>query len=410
MKSGDRLNIEQDAQTAAIDALELGHADHERRISALESVPPPPVIPPVVTPPPVIIPPDPPAPDGRRFGCNAGYKDDTTWSPEGNHADPRYALHLAPVAKCLRFEWWRANDDVNKGGGLTDERKARVKRYVSLCNQLGSDIHYCFLLHDNEATVRWIVKYVRQNLRVGATKFFETANEVWNGGSYNSDGVDIPTGRAVYLEICRLSGWPNYWKDGNTAWFQTAAEIFSKQFKIIEDEDPGAITVLGCLTANPWWMDGVQDRMTMLPKAHGCTFYFGAGIGSNPLTNLTVDQLFAASEAKLPKEIELIEDHANASKARGMLILGYEGGPHWAIAGNKHNSHPIVWKNMNKANRDPRMVPLCERIAAAAEKAGYIRLNWYNYMTLYDVHGSWGLGENLDTITTNPKYRFAAGL
>lgn len=392
--AGQQLSDEQARQDAVLDALELGHADHERRLQALEDAQAPtdPVDPPD--------PPTPGVPGTRRFGCNVGFEHGKDWTPD-KPTLPGYEDALKPVARTLRFmDWWDTNDDLNAGGGITDAQKAMLDEQIDLCNRLGSHMYLCLLFHDSGDIINYKINRVKQRLNPNLTLYVEWANEPWNGKSTN-----------VARELIRLAGGAEL---GEDAFFDAWAKQVNNAYIVVKYAMPEAVTLLGCLTANPWVTKQLHKPGRVNPAyldGHALTFYFGSGLGGTPNPGTTVDQILASADAKITdKEIPRIQEHAAYSKSLGLRVVGYEGGPHFTIDPKLHTSHANVWRNMNQANRDPRIVPLCDRVARAAEAAGYEQLCWYTYLSLYDQWGSWGLGEDLNTIETNPKYRYAAGV
>lgn len=338
-----------------------------------------------------------PTPGTRRFGCNIGYKTHKDWSPD-KPGHPDYAKIISPFG-CYRYmDWWQTNDDLNAGGGMTQAQRDILDRQIDLCNANAADMYLCLLFHDSDSTIFYKVARCRDMLRPGLKLYVEWINEPWNLGTN------------VSKEIQRLSGVASYGGGANLAFFDVWAKYASHAFVVAKDAWPDCVTVLGCLTANPWVAEKVEERLTTKPDAHGLTFYFGSGLGGTPSTSTTVDDILASAQDKIiGKEIPRIKEHAAYSKSLGRRIVGYEGGPHFTIDPKLHESHKYVWQAMNQSNRDPRIIPLCDSVATVAEDAGYETLCWFNLCTLYDQWGSWGLLESLDNLNT-PKYRYAAGI
>jgi len=366
------------------------------RLDDLGGVPPVDPVPDPVTPAPNPVTPA-PIPGTRRFGCNIGYKVDKSWSPD-KPDHPNYAKIVAPFG-CYRFmDWWKTNDDLNKGGGINDAQKAMLDRQINLCNENNADMYLCLLYHDSDTTIFYKVARCRDGLRHGLNLYVEWINEPWNLGTN------------VSKEIQWLSGVSSYGGGANLAFFDVWARYASNAFKIAKEAYPACVTVLGCLTANRWVAEKVEERLTTKPDAHGLTFYFGSGLGGTPSTTTSVDDILAGAADKIQdKELPRIRDHARWSKSIGRRIVGYEGGPHLTLDPNLHTSHNRVWQAMNQANRDPRIIPLIESVVRVAEAEGYERLFWFNLTTLYDQWGSWGLCESLDD-TNTAKYRYGAGI
>ncbi len=357
-----------------------------------------------------------PAPGTHSFGCGVGmktYRDYSTDRPTGpwrdtdvtgweGELDIEYVDTLKAIVQGnpIRFmDAWRTNGDLNRNGGISDGQRQMLDRQIELCNACGSDFYGNILFYDSRATIEYKVGRVRQRLNPDRERYWEWINEPWNLGTN------------VSKEIQRLSGRERFGGGADLAYFDVWAAHNSDALRIVKDADPDCITVLGCHTANPWVAEKVEDRMTFKPDAHGLTAYFGSGLGGTPNPDTTVDDILTASAAKIEsKEIPRMIASIAFAKSLGRQTIAYEGGPHYTLKAELHESHRGVWQAMNQANRDPRIIPLIERVDSAWFAAGGGKSIKYTYLSLYGPWGAFGLGEKLNTIRQSVKYRHAAGV
>jgi len=339
-----------------------------------------------------------PAPDteggagDRSFGCNVGFYQHKDWSPD-KPDDPRYAGLLKPVGHTIRtMDWDRVNDYVDES---YDE--AKLDKQIALAVACDADFYLCLRYYDGLEEITAKVRRIREGIGPDKTLYVEWVNEPWNPAF------------ATYKEIKSITGQDL----GGDMFFDLWANRAEHAFMVAKQTDPTCKTVLGCQTANPWVAKQVEKRLDpdVEPDMHGLTWYFGAGIGGTPRPDLDATDILEHADAKLEnKEIPRVRDHIAYSKSIGREVIGYEGGSHFTIDPRLHESHKGVWRAMNEANRDPRILELYRDMVAAWKDAGGGPMLHYNFLSIYDKWGSWGLGESLDTITQSTKYRYAAGL
>lgn len=400
--AGQQLSDEQARQDAVLDALELGHADHERRLKALENAPPP-EVPPEPPENPAPNPPPPGTDPGDRWGINLGKPQDPNkpWRVDTpldgfGEINMAYQAVLYPVAHTIRFmDKNRINDDLNPPAW--DEWEDALAWQVKLCNACAG--HFWLNTHYrmNADMVKRTTAFVRANLSPALKTLVGWANEPWIG-----DQTDV--GRQIKADTGA--------ELGADAFFDFWARRMRETFAAAKSADPGCITVMETQTASTWVTGKLHDRIDDY-DAIGVTCYYGPGLGNTPPNTISLDGLFQMSEAKLVnKEIPRLRDQLDFCAAHGKLAVSYEGGNHYALPVWQRSGREQVVQAMIDAQRDPRINTLYGRLLDVwnSHPAATKHRCHYNFIEQWTEHGAWGLGESLDTIIQSPKYRYAAGV
>jgi len=395
------------------------HVEAANRLNTLEAlhngttppvVVPPIVIPPVVVPPPITEP-EPPTTDVRTLGIQTDFvgrdwADPVKWITDRPYLndgdgplDPEYVRLMTPIADTIRYlNWYRTNDDMtaytsldqmNKNGD--DTWRGMLNKQVDLANAVGADFWFNVPFDAQPSFTRAAVALIREGLRPEQEIIIEWSNENWNSGM------------GTYKRIRQITG-----EDlGGDAFFQFWADRCTVAFTSARQADPDVICTVAGQTANSWVVQQVYKRVTVPVDATALTFYIGSGSGTwEGVTN--TDQLIDACIAEWNgREKREMRRHFAWADGKGLPTFGYEGGQH--IVARYVNGEPVPWQvDLAIAAQDnPRITAMMDIPLDEFLRLGGTRPVVFDFLSIYNKHGAWGLGRDLGRLETNRKYQWA---
>ncbi|MCI0587488.1 MAG: BACON domain-containing protein [Planctomycetes bacterium] len=315
------------------------------------------------------------------------------------------------TAKVLRFMGWQGTNDsaqvdwpdralpsLQTQGG---PKGVALEHMIALANRLKADPWFCMPHQATDAYVAQFATLVRDHLDPDLKVHVEYSNETWNSVFDQTDW-------------CRQQGLalglgPDPFFAGLRFYSQRAVQVFGIWSAVFGSNDR-LVRVLGGQNANPAAGAEVMDWQGASASADALAVapYFGNDLGGPAICEetaaLTVPALLAACQSHLAVVFDdVLANQANAA-ARGLDLLGYEGGQHLSGFGGCETSGPLNLL-FDLANRDPGMYLLYLQLLDGWRTLGGKTLVAFASMSRYTQFGRWGLLEWHDQDpATAPKY------
>ncbi len=357
---------------------------------------------------------------------------------------PRFLEGIKPFAAIRQFGNQKTNGnpqvhwaDRTKPTAVFQDTDAgvAVEYMVQLSNVTHTDPWFCIPPRADDDYVRNFARTVFALLDADRKVYVELGNEIWNESPpYGDDG------RFMAAEARRLKIPLNGDDDTSDMTLRLRYqvyrsrqifEIFKNEMKTLKIDTRRLVRVLASqsvfldrirFTLDYKFPDGSlgyqhADALAVAP-------YF-AGLWSDKEAELaentwTVDQILDYAEcsvadpghapakcAKIPFEpiAKAIRGDWELAKARGLRLLGYEGGQHMVA----WNGHPSFIEKLATVNRSPRMKAIYTTYLNTWRDNGGELLFLLGYVQTFGKHGYWGILERQDQpLPETPK--FAAAL
>lgn len=328
---------------------------------------------------------------------------------------PQFLERLSPFA-VIRFMKWQRIDDPEQSqlewsdratpssaSQATPRRGVALEYVARLANELRAD-PWVHVPHEaSDDYVRRMATLLRDALAPDRRVYLEYSNEIWNAVQPAIRTYTQARGLALGLSTT-----------GPEAALRFQAQRSVEVFRIFEDvfgSTKRLIRVLASQHASTGRTTTVLDWQEAYKHADALAVapYFGYQLGlpanASKTTQLTVDQMVDEAERLLAANRPITDAQVALAKARGLELIGYEGGQHLAaVAEAVHN--PALVALLAAANRHPRMKDLYVKDLAGWRDAGGRLFVAFNFIEHHKKSGSWGVIEWHDQdLATAPKYQ-----
>lgn len=395
--AGQQLSDEQARQDAVLDALELGHADHERRLKALEDAQTPtdPTDPTDPGPGPVI---PPPAGGLKRFLVNLGFVGRSNGTHPDNPTLPGYADLLGDIAGVIRpMNANRINDYMRVVNGIDEPHYYEQQTWrqalmwqAKLCNDCAADFYFNLPFHASDAFVREAVAFIRSLLDPSLSIWVAWCNEVWNGNA------------APYREVKAITGH-GMGGGEDLVFFDYWAGRLDDVFGAARAADPSCIRVVETKTSREGtWITGkLHQRLRSNYEAVAVTNYFSPD-ADDLREGMTADEVFeSAREHWRNDELVWQREGIKWATDRGKMAIAYEGGQHFVDYEHRTN----LVKTLEACQHDPRMAQMYRDVVAEFDAAGATMASQFEWIGWWDQHGYWGVAPTLAQVPGSLKYK-----
>jgi hypothetical protein len=331
---------------------------------------------------------------------------------------PLFLERLAPFGVLRSMQWQNINFNplVHWADRSTPstysqgtERGVCHEYLVALANKTKKAVWYCIPHLANDDYVRQAARFVAENQHPDVPAFIEYSNEVWN--------ADFPAFHHAKAQGL-AAGLASLEFDAAMRWYSQRSvqvlDIWQQEFQAVSGAhwSKRLVRVLAAQYANPYVGEVVADWQNAYQHADAIAIapYFGVEYGLSQNLGTTLSKSNAQILAECATEIQTtlksrVEAYQQLASARGLALIGYEGGQHLVPVGISQTSIVVVNK-LIAINRDPGMYALFQQLMNVWKNAGGKVLLPYSFLSLYTKYGSWGLMEYLDQpLSQAHKYR-----
>ncbi|HLU39360.1 MAG TPA: hypothetical protein VK081_08230 [Planctomycetota bacterium] len=312
--------------------------------------------------------------------------------------------------KLLRFmDWMRTGEPIAEWSerptpdyySQATSRGVAVEYMILLANLLDADAWFCLPHLASEDYARQLGRTVAQGLEPGRRVYLEYSNECWNNAF-------------VQARWCRDEGMrrqlsSNPFEAQLRFYSQRAIELMRVAHAELAPTHQ-VIRVLAAQNAGPWTGVAIMDWRDAWREAEALAVapYFGDELG-DPATQHQVAQwpterVFAECWVDLERTFVATAEHARNARARGLTLIGYEGGQHLVGWGGAQDNQTLT-DLFIAANRHPAMFFLYMAYLNRWEAVGGGPIAAYYSTGAPSKWGSWGALEwaAQDPLTA-PKY------
>ena len=345
-------------------------------------------------------------------GCaNAGFFASFESVYATNVFHPKF-LESIRAYRSLRFmNWSRTNGSAQTSWAgrpkTTDarwstEKGAPVEVMVALANRIGAYAWFSIPHLADDDYVRQYARMVKHRLRPDLKAYVEYSNEVWNG-FFAQSAYAQAQGLALGLSAGKEQALLFFYSKRSVQLF----DIWSAEF----GDPKRLVRVMAAQAGNPWTAVqalSFQDA-ALKTDALAIALYFGGNLGTpteqTRVRAMNLDALFTELDtATLPQAIGMMKANSAVAGARGIALIGYEGGQHLAGNGGVEND-AVVNALFDSANRDPRIGVLYRNYLNAWKATGAGIMHHFVNVGSYSKWGRWGALENLEQARSSaPKY------
>ncbi len=350
----------------------------------------------------------------------------------GEIFNPVWLEQIAPF-RAVRFMDWLATNNSQLSSWANrpqiDDRRwtkngVPLEIAIKLANTINADpwINIPHLADDD--FIRGVVGLVQQELAPQLVPTFEYSNEVWNWGFEQA-------------QYAHTEGQARWGDDVGDAWMQYLGMRTAQLCDIARGEfykdTPEAMHCVvstqtayhgiaqGALDCPEWVAEGNApcsqhgvDQLGLTTYFTGCLHdmnnagimqsWFGEADGG---VQKGLEQALDGRHFECEDTVENLMNHwayfAPEASARGMTLVGYEGGSHITANGSGLQNDPEFIKFHLALNRAPGMGDLYLQMLASWRDGGGTLLMHFVDFARPSEHGSWGALENL-TQKTSPKW------
>ncbi len=311
--------------------------------------------------------------------------------------------------RAIRFmDWMKTNNsriqswaDRPRPDDFSQAPKGVALEYmIDLCNELNVEPWFCMPHLADDDYIRQFAKMVRDRLDPDLKIYVEHSNEVWNR-QFEQAKHAAEQGRTRS---------DNEYQGQLFHHARRSVEIF----KIWEDVFGGTdrlVRVLGSQSANPWVSEQVLNFEDAFRHADALAIapYFGNRLGSpetaDEVARMSLDDVIARCQEDIRRNQGRIREHVQMAEALGLVVIAYEGGQHLVGHGGAENLEELT-KQLQEANRDPRMKDLYLEDFASWKAAGGQLFAVFSSVSRPSKWGSWGFLESeRQEPATSPKYQ-----
>lgn len=342
---------------------------------------------------------------------NAGYFISFESSYAKSIFHPQF-LESVRAYRSLRFmNWGRTSDSKQASWSdrpkMTDarwstDRGAPVEVMIELANRIGSRAWFSLPHLADDDYVRQYARLVKQRLLPGLKAYVEYSNEVWNS-LFAQAAYARTQGEALGLSTNPLQAQMRFYSRRSVQVFDIWAAEFADPKRLVR--------VMAAQSSNTWTAIQALDFESASKKTDALAIapYFGVDLGLPKMQDrvraMSLNTLFTELEAvAIPQSLGMMKNNAAVASARGIALIGYEGGQHLVGVGPVQ-SDDVINALFDSANRDARMGPIYRKYLDGWKAAGGTLLHHFVNVSDYSRFGRWGALEFLTQARSNaPKY------
>lgn len=280
-------------------------------------------------------------------------------------------------------------------------RGVALEHMIDLCNAAGKNPWFCIPHLADDNFVTQFATMVHNRLDPRLSVYVEYSNEVWNGAFpayWHAAAQGQALGFSNNTDLAAL----RYCSYRSVQIFNIFRGIFTDKSRVVR--------ILGSQHAVPSksvelmdWQNAYQHT-----DAVAIAIYCGTSLGEpgqiTRILQMTPAQVVVEAALTIPGNMALAKQHADLARARGMRLVGSEGGQHLVgINGAQFNSQ--LTQKLIAANRDPLMEAFYDLFMKEWKRAGGAEFLHFEATSAYSNWGSFGLFEyHGQPPATAPKY------
>lgn len=335
-------------------------------------------------------------------GFESSYAADPFYPPFVKRYEPFWAIRFMDWMKTNNStirEW--ADRPLPKDASQAGKGVA-LEYMLALCNRLRADPWFCMPHLASDDYVRQFARQVKRELAPELKIYVEHSNEVWNG-QFAQARYAAERGKSLQLSDNAYQAQLFYHSQRSVEIFRIWDEVFGGHERLVR--------VLASQSANPWVSQQVMTHRDAYRHADALAIapYFGHALGSpktaDEVASLPLEKIFEQCREQIRTNHEKITQVVQEADKLGLVVIAYEGGQHLVGHGGAENNAELT-RQLQAANRDPRMKDLYREDFASWQAAGGKLFAVFSSVSRPSKWGSWGLleAENQDPATA-PKYQ-----
>jgi hypothetical protein len=286
---------------------------------------------------------------------------------------------------------------------------------AELCNEVGADLWWSTGYAVSDEYIRNAAQLLKEHLAPKRKIYLEYSNEIWNSQFpqfhyVTKEGIAQGLGEKVNkqgnIEISDKLARIDLTVKRSLEIFQIFREVFASDERLVEvipgwNGAPDYNEKLLAALDNP-----KVNADKLQPDALALAPYWGIPKENlENLPNLTVDSVLEVAENYFKQDenerYNRVLENVAIAKSRGLDILAYESGQHFAAPQDSKLADVFV-----QVNRDPRMYELYLSYFGRMNAWGFKTVIQFSYVGGYGKYGSWGALEYLNQpIEEAHKYR-----
>lgn len=276
---------------------------------------------------------------------------------------------------------------------------------AELCNEVGADLWWSTGYAISDEYIRNAAELLKERLAPNRKIYLEYSNEIWNGRFPQfryvteagvAQGLGETLNKQGNKEISEKLARIDLTVKRSLEIFQIFREVFGSDERLVEvipgwNGAPDYNEKLLAALDNPKVNAG-----KLQPDALAIAPYWGIPKEDlEKLSSLTVDSVIEIAENYFKKDdnerYNRVLENVSIAKSRGLDILAYESGQHFAAPQDSKRADVFV-----KVNRDPRIYELYLLYFGRMNAWGFKTVSQFNYVGGFGKYGSWGALEYLN--------------